>query len=180
MKKTLLKNVCLIALFMLSATLSYAKTDATTYRIYIKTADMGGGSANYICHAGDTLSFDFSPISNWRVSSIILNGTDVTSSLVGGILKIENVTSNCTLNATFALSTNNNPPTPGNEGVKVFITPTEIVVNGTKKDEIVTVYSMSGKKIKQIKSDGNKINIPAEQNVVYLLKTSTQTFKVML
>ncbi len=180
MRKSFFKLVCLTALFSLMAVSTYAKTEVTTYKILIKSADAGGGSVNYICHAGDTLSFSFSPISNWRVYSIMLNGTDVTGSLVGGILKIENVLADCTLNATFALSTNNNPPTPGNEGVKVFITPTDIVVDGTQKDEIVSLYSLSGKKLKQLKSDGNKINFPVEQNVVYILKTKTQTFKVML
>lgn len=180
MKKSLLKFVCLTALFAFMEGTLYANTNAITYRIYIKSADAGGGSVNYICHQGDTLSFDFSPISNWKINTITLNGTDVTGSLVNGVLSIKNVTSNCTLNAVFSLATNNNPPTPGNEGVKVYSTPSEIVVIGTKKDELVTLYTLSGEKLNQLKSDGTKINIPAEQNKIYLLKTSTQTFKIIL
>ncbi len=180
MKKSVIKLTCFTVLFTLMVGSLYANTNATTYRIYIKSADAGGGSVNYICHEGDTLSFDFSPISNWRTYSVTLNGTNVTSSLVNGILTINGVASNCTLNAVFVLATNNNPPTPGNEGIKIYSTSTEIVVDGTQKDEIVTLYSLSGEKISQLKSDGNTINIPAQQNKVYLLKTNTQTFKIIL
>lgn len=180
MKKSTLKISYLVLLFMLLAGSLFAKTNVATYRIYIKSADAGGGSVNYICHEGDTLSFDFSPISNWKVYSITLNGTNVTNSLVNGIVTINGVTSNCTLNAVFTLSTNNNPPTPGNEGVKVYNTASEIVVDGTQKGETVTLYSLSGEKIIQLKSDGSSVSIPAQQNKVYLLKTSTQTFKIML
>lgn len=180
MKKTFLKLACLTALFTLLVGTSFANTNATTYRIYIKSADAGGGSVNYICHQGDTLSFDFSPISNWRTYSVTLNGTNVTSSLVNGILTINGVTSNCTLNAVFVLATNNNPPTPGNEGIKVYSTSTDIVVDGTQKNELITLYSVSGEKIRQLKSDGNTINIPVQQNKVYLLKTNSQTFKIIL
>ena len=180
MKNSVLKFALLTALFTLMSNFTIAKTHVTRYRIYIKSADAGGGSVNYICHQGDTLSFDFSPNSNWKINTIVLNGSDVTGTLVNGIITIKNVSANCTLNATFALSTNNNPPTPGNEVVKVYSTATDIVVDGTQKDEVISLYTLSGKRVKQQKSDGNRIYIPVEQNKVYLVKTSTQTFKVML
>lgn len=179
MKNLTLRLSTITLLFVLVSGSLFAKTNVNTYRIYIKSADAGGGSVNYICHQGDTLSFDFTPASGWRLNTLTLNGTDVTSSLTNGVLTIQGVSSNNALNASFVMVTNNNPPTPGNE-VKVYTTPTAIVVDGVDENELITIYSTSGKEIARLKATSTKMNIPAETGIIYILKTNKNTFKVTL
>jgi hypothetical protein len=67
-----------------------------------------------------------------------------------------------------------------NNHLKVYTTQSEIIIEGTSKDEIITLYTLNGKQLQTIKSQGEKIAIPAATNAVYLVKTAGKTFKVML
>jgi len=67
-----------------------------------------------------------------------------------------------------------------NSRVKVYTTTSEIVVEGTTEGETINVYTLSGANFNTIKSQGSRLVIPAETGQVYLVKTTNQTFKVIL
>jgi len=63
---------------------------------------------------------------------------------------------------------------------KVYSSRTEIIIDGTDKGEIVNIFSLDGKSLKKIESLGEQIVMPVQNNNVYLVKTGTKTFKVVL
>jgi len=67
-----------------------------------------------------------------------------------------------------------------NSKVKVYTTSSKIIIEGTKKDEIVTLYTINGKQIETVKSEGERIIIATQQKAVYVIKTESKTFKVIL
>lgn len=67
-----------------------------------------------------------------------------------------------------------------NENVRVYTHATRIVVDGTAKDEIISLYSITGMRLQTIKSQGEKIEFGAQAGSVYLVRTASKTFKVVL
>lgn len=55
-----------------------------------------------------------------------------------------------------------------------------IIIDGLAKDENATIYNINGTQFKTIKSDGDKIVIPIEQNGIFLIKTKNYMWKVIL
>ena len=62
----------------------------------------------------------------------------------------------------------------------VYMSQSDIVVEGIIAGQNVTLYTLEGKLIKSIESKGERMVIPAQRDVVYLVKTAGKTFKVML
>jgi hypothetical protein len=69
---------------------------------------------------------------------------------------------------------------PFNNLLKVYNTPSEIIVEGTSKGEEIVLYTVSGLQLKSILSAGERISIPAKSGCAYLVKTKEKTYKVML
>lgn len=67
-----------------------------------------------------------------------------------------------------------------NSTIKVYPLASEIFIEGTSSGESATLYSINGKQIQTIKSQGNRMDIPVQRNAVYLVKTAGRTFKVKL
>jgi len=67
-----------------------------------------------------------------------------------------------------------------NTDVKVYTTSSKIIIEGTKQGEIVTLFTINGKQIQTVKSEGERIIIAAQHEAVYLVKTVSRTFKVIL
>ncbi|MEI7503726.1 MAG: hypothetical protein WCJ61_10625, partial [Paludibacter sp.] len=149
----------------------------TQYRISQKSAE--SGTMNLLCEYGATPSFDFTPSAGWKVSTIFYNNFDVTSSLVNGIFTVPAVTDNALLNVAF-VSTVTGAPELINSRLKVYTTQSEIIIEGTSEGETITLYTVNGKQLQALKSQGEKIAIPVVTDVVYLVKAAGKTFKVML
>jgi hypothetical protein len=64
-------------------------------------------------------------------------------------------------------------------GVKVYVSRSAILVEGTIPREIVTLYSITGKQIKTVVSTGERINIPVDKQGIYLVKIGGKTYKVV-
>lgn len=64
--------------------------------------------------------------------------------------------------------------------INIHSTHSEIVIEGTQNDEIVTIYNIFGMQLKSIKSKGEMISIPLKSGSVYIVKTATKTVKVLL
>jgi len=63
--------------------------------------------------------------------------------------------------------------------VKVYISNSELNIDGTFNGEILSIYTLNGKLVKSIKSLGDKITIPDLSKNFYLVKTKNETFKVI-
>ncbi|NDP22271.1 MAG: leucine-rich repeat domain-containing protein [Paludibacter sp.] len=147
------------------------------YRLSIK--DASTGTVNLICEYGAKPSFDFTPSTDWKVNTVFYNSIDVTSSLVNGIYTVPSITSNTLLNVSF-VSTITGAPELINNRLKVYSVNSEIIVEGTSEGETVTLYTVNGKQIQTFISNGEKLNITADRDAVYLVKTGAKTFKVIL
>lgn len=159
-----------------NATLSVTFQKAQ-YRISIKDADTG--TTNLICDYGATPSFDFTPSTGWKVNTVIYNGVDVTASLVnGGVFKVPAVTENGLLNVSFVGLTA--APQLIQSNVKVFTTQSDIVIDGTSEGETISLYTVNGTQIQTLKSQGERMVIPAQRDAIYLIRTESKTFKVIL
>ncbi|HET7733251.1 MAG TPA: leucine-rich repeat protein, partial [Paludibacter sp.] len=76
----------------------------------------------------------------------------------------------------FELTTNATQTNINN--IKIYTYDSEIIIDGTTKGEIVTIYSINGKQIHTVTSKGERIYLPFGIDSVYLIKTGDKTFKV--
>ena len=64
--------------------------------------------------------------------------------------------------------------------VKVYAGHSAIVVEGTSSGETVSLYTLNGVQVQSIKSQGERVLLPIQRERVYLVKTQSKTFKVIL
>lgn len=67
-----------------------------------------------------------------------------------------------------------------NSSVSVISTPEGLLVNGLQKNEMVTVYTLTGAQIFRSKAQNSQQLIPLEKGRIYLLKTNSKSFKVSM
>lgn len=68
-----------------------------------------------------------------------------------------------------------------NDGqLRVFSTPSGIVIEGVESGQLVSVYTVYGSQVCVVKSDGKRTVVPVSPNAVYLLKVTDKTFKVVM
>jgi len=147
------------------------------YRISLK--DASTGVMNLLCDYGAIPSFDFSPAVGWKVNTVFYNNADVTASLVNGVYTVPAITENSLLNVAF-VSTLTGAPDLVSSNVKVYSTQSEIIIDGTAEGENITLYTVNGKQLQTLKSQGSRMVFPAQNGAVYLVKTAGRTYKVML
>lgn len=147
------------------------------YRLSIKSAE--SGTVSLLCEYGATPSFEFIPTVNWRINSVIFNGMDVTNYISNGIFMVPPVTSDVLLNISFEFQTQLFNA-QSNSSVKVYPNNSGIVIEGAPIGEIIRLYSESGAQLKILKSQGDRMIIPAQPDAIYLVKIATKTVKVIL
>jgi len=147
------------------------------YSLSLKSAE--AGTMNLAVEYGSTLVFDFTPATNWKVSAVFYNNADVTASLVNGVYTVPAITDNALLNVSF-VSTITDAPELVSSNVKVYSTQSEIIIDGTAEGENITLYTVNGKQLQTVKSQGSSMVFPAQNGAVYLVKTAGRTYKVML
>lgn len=155
----------------------YVTFQKIQYRLSIKSAE--SGTVSLLCEYGATPSFEFSPSPSWRINTVIFNGMDVTSSLTNDIFMIPPVTGDILLNISFEFLTSSFTPS-SNSNIKVYPNNSEIVIEGVPAGEIIRLYSENGAQLKVIKSQGNRMVIPAQPDAIYLVNIATKTVKVIL
>lgn len=77
------------------------------------------------------------------------------------------------------LLTTGTPETSINN-LSVYTSGTDIFVVGTAKDELISLYSITGVRLQTIRSQGEKVKMNAQSGAIYLVRTATRTFKVTL
>ncbi|HNX87974.1 MAG TPA: leucine-rich repeat domain-containing protein [Paludibacteraceae bacterium] len=147
------------------------------YRLSLKNAS--SGTINLLCEYGATPSFDFTVEPNWSVNTILYNNVDVTTNLLNGVFTVPAITANGLLSVSF-INASSGAPELINSRIKVYSTNSEIIVEGTTNDETVSLYTLNGTHLQTLKSQGERISIPASRDAVYIVKTESKTFKVMM
>ena len=69
---------------------------------------------------------------------------------------------------------------PKNDGIKIYSSNSNIIIEGSSKGEMLRVFSLTGQIHTAIESSGDKIVIPVLKNNIYLVKTATKTSKVYI
>lgn len=69
---------------------------------------------------------------------------------------------------------------PIENNLKIYSTDFEILVEGTKNNEVVELFTTTGKKLQSVKSNGELLKISVGRVGVYLIKTEKKTFKLIL
>ena len=69
---------------------------------------------------------------------------------------------------------------PKNDGIKIYSSNSNIIIEGSSKGEMLRVFSLTGQIHTAIESSGDKIVIPVLKNNIYLVKTATKTYKVYI
>lgn len=87
-------------------------------------------------------------------------------------------TQTVSLNGNVLLTTET--PETSVSNLRLYTSGSDIIVLGTVKDEVVSLYSITGLRLQTIKSQGERIEIKAQPGGVYLVRTATKTFKVIL
>jgi len=65
-------------------------------------------------------------------------------------------------------------------GVRVYALNEEIMIEGVQKDENIEVYSLVGKHIATLKSNGSKTTIQVQKGELYMIKTKSGTTKIAI
>jgi chitodextrinase len=146
------------------------------YRLSIKSAE--SGIISLICEYGATPTFEFTPSQNWGINAVMFNGFDITATLANGIFMVPPITEDVTINISFVFQTA--LYTPSGSNVKVYSTNSDIIIDGLQIGEIVRLFSENGATLKVLKSQGNRMVIPALPDAIYLVKTASKTVKVIL
>ncbi len=154
-----------------------ATFELNQYSLLIRNSD--GGTTKLICDYGATPTFDLSPGNGQRIISVFFNGQDVTASLVGGIYTVPPINSNSTLEVVYS-STLTETEAESLVDVKVYSRQSEIIIEGSSVSDIIQVFSLQGKEIKQVISNGDRIAIPLAKGSIYIVKAARKTVKVVL
>lgn len=147
------------------------------YKISIQTG--GSGVMNLYYEYGSSPSFDFAPSTGSKIQTVFYNGCDVTANLTGNVFRVPAIIANGILVVNFVSISTNEGALPGNE-VKAYAAHSEIVVEGTSQGETVSLYRLNGVQVQTIQSQGNRILIPVQCPGMYLVRTASKTFKVVL
>ncbi|MEI8085832.1 MAG: hypothetical protein WCG93_06420 [Paludibacter sp.] len=164
------------------ATVSATSTLVVTYKkiqLVLSMKDASTGTMNMILDYGTIPAFSFTPTTGWTVSTVFYNNVDVTSSVVNGFYTAPAITANALLNVSF-VSTVTGAPQMFNNKVKVYTSQSDIIVEGAAEGELVSLYTVNGVQTQSVLSNGERMVIPAIKDAVYLVKTATKTFKVIL
>jgi hypothetical protein len=147
------------------------------YKITVQTGS--SGAMNLYYEYGATPYFDFTPSTGSKIQSVIYNTKNVTANLVGNVYTLPAIMNDGLLIVNFVNSTTEVASMSGNQ-LKVYTTNSKIIIEGTDKGEMVRLYNIYGKEIQAIQSEGENMVLTVQQNAVYLVKTATKTFKVVL
>lgn len=146
------------------------------YTLSIKSAE--NGIVDLFCKYGDTMTFRFAPASGWKIYSVIYNDEDVTRYLVDSCFTIYGIRGHSMINVSYVQITGVSQIT--NNQVRIYSKLSDVRIEGVPSGEDVFLYNVNGQMLKTISSNGSPITINLDKSKVYLIKTKTETFKVVL
>lgn len=64
--------------------------------------------------------------------------------------------------------------------VKIYSNSKNIIVQGVEKNETIELFSFSGKLLKVVKSTGETLELPVQNNSVYIVRINSKVYKIVL
>lgn len=147
----------------------------TTVGLAITMADNGRLSTKV--DFGSVYDFAITADEGWEVSTVTFNGNNVTSMLVNGVYTTPEIVRDSELNVVYrkvggGVSDSSAPLSP----ITVLPANGQITIDGTDAADVVTVYTLDGRKV----AETTEKIIPLTPGAIYIVTVAAQTFKVAL
>lgn len=150
----------------------------TEISVTIKDAERG--QVSVMAEPGSVLKLKFEAVDDWFVSSVLLNGEDVTSQLdAENCFVTPTLNEDAIINVVYAdiatsvdMFSMQKISVCGYDGMAV--------VSGAENGVDILVYNLDGQLIKMTRMDGNLIRMSLPRNNIYIVKIGSRTFKISL
>ncbi|MBR4885910.1 MAG: leucine-rich repeat domain-containing protein [Muribaculaceae bacterium] len=149
-----------------------------TFALVLKCSEAGAfkKKVNY----GETAELEILPSTNWTISSVSFNGTDVTNELVDNVYTTPAITRDSELNVVFVNSGSSVYSVYKTNDVVVSASQQTIRIKGLEVNTPVAVYNTNGQHCRSAVATDYEMNINMGKEGVYLVKVGERTFKVIL
>ncbi len=138
-----------------------------------QTADSKSPILTNVC-PNENLTFKFIPEDDCIVYQVLLNGQDVTAMIEQNELRVNNVSTDNTLQVTF--KKNLGVDEIQDDTMKVFVCDGSICISGASRSPKVNVFALDGRLIYR----GTEHTIALPSKGVYIVKVAGHSFKVAL
>ena len=125
-------------------------------------------------------TFKFEASSGWKVYSVTLNGESVKEYIdAEGNYTTPAINSNSVLNIVYAEGSTDIASHQSSD-LQFSTSVNTIIVNGTKGDERINVYTLDGVRVESLRAFPVQTIITLESSQTYLVKVDKDTFKIRL
>ena len=149
--------------------------------IYLTIHDGEHGSIKLkMDKANPYATFKFEASSGWKVYSVTLNGESVKEYIdAAGNYTTPAINSNSVLNIVYAEGSTDIASHQSSD-LQFSTSVNTIIVNGTKGDERINVYTLDGVRVESLRAFPVQTIITLESSQTYLVKVDKDTFKIRL
>ena len=149
-----------------------------TFALVLKCSEAGAFKKKV--KYGEVAELEILPSSNWAISSVTFNGTNITNELVDNIYTTPAITSDSELNVVFVNSGASVYSVYNTSDVVVSASQQTIKIKGLEVNTTVAVYNTNGQLCHSAAATDYEMNINMGKEGVYLVKVGERTFKVIL
>lgn len=147
----------------------------TTVGLAITMADSGRLSTKV--DFGSVYDFTITAEDGWEVSAVTFNGNNVTSMLVNGVYTTPEIVRDSELNVVYRkVGSGVSDASASLSPITVLPAHGQITIDGTDAADVVTVYTLDGRKV----AETTEKVIPLTPGAIYIVTVAAQTFKVAL
>ena len=149
-----------------------------TFALVLKCSEAGAFKKKV--KYGEVAELEILPSSNWAISSVTFNGTNITNELVDNIYTTPAITRDSELNVVFVNSGASVHSVYNTSDVVVSASQQTIKIKGLEVNTTVAVYNTNGQLCHSAAATDYEMNINMGKEGVYLVKVGERTFKVIL
>ena len=149
-----------------------------TFALVLKCSEAGAFKKKV--KYGEVAELEILPSSNWAISSVTFNGTNITNELVDNIYTTPAITSDSELNVVFVNSGSSVYSVYNTSDVVVSASQQTIKIKGLEVNTTVAVYNTNGQLCHSAAATDYEMSINMGKEGVYLVKVGERTFKVIL
>lgn len=147
----------------------------TTVGLAITMADNGRLSTKV--DFGSVYDFAITAEDGWEVSTVTFNGNNVTSMLVNGVYTTPEIVRDSELNVVYRkVGGGVSDASASLSPITVLPAYGQITIDGADAADVVTVYTLDGRKV----AETTEKIIPLTPGAIYIVTVAAQTFKVAL
>ena len=149
-----------------------------TFALVLKCSEAGAFKKKV--KYGEVAELEILPSSNWAISSVTFNGTNITNELVDNIYTTPAITRDSELNVVFVNSGSSVYSVYNTSDVVVSASQQTIKIKGLEVNTTVAVYNTNGQLCHSAAATDYEMSINMGKEGVYLVKVGERTFKVIL